>query len=202
MTKIKLCGLMREQDILAANQVMPEYVGFILTEKSRRHISLQRALEFKGQLEPSIKTVGVFLNDDPGAVVSAIRSGAIDMVQLHGDEDDTYISGLRAVTDKPLIKAYVIRSAEDVRRAECSSANFILLDGGMGQGQAFDWSLLRQIRRPYFLAGGLCPENVEQVVRLLRPFAVDVSSGIETNGIKDIKKMTAFVDAVRKEAVI
>ena len=121
------------------------------------------------------------------------------MVQLHGSEDEEYIAKLRTITDKPIIKAFIIRSIDDVKKAEQSTADYILLDGGKGEGKAFDWSLLKEIKRPYFLAGGLNPENVAAAVENLKPFAVDVSTGVETDGLKDSAKMTAFVNAVRKE---
>ena len=125
--------------------------------------------------------------------------GIVDVVQLHGTEDEEYLQKLRTITDKPIIKAFVIRSADDVKRAEQSSADYVLLDGGKGEGKAFDWSLLKEIKRPFFLAGGLNPENVTEAVKNLKPFAVDVSTGVETDGLKDIQKMTAFVAEVRKE---
>ena len=121
------------------------------------------------------------------------------MVQLHGTEDEEYLAKLRTITDKPIIKAFVIRSEDDVKRAEESSADYVLLDGGKGEGKAFDWSLLKEIKRPFFLAGGLNTENVAAAVKSLRPFAVDVSTGVETDGVKDTEKMTAFVAEVRKE---
>ena len=124
--------------------------------------------------------------------------GIVDVVQLHGSEDEEYIKKLRVITDKPIIKAFVINTAEDVKRAEQSTADYILLDGGKGSGKVFDWSLLKEIKRPYFLAGGLNTENAAQAVASLKPFAVDVSTGIETDGFKDAEKMTAFVAAVRK----
>ena len=120
-------------------------------------------------------------------------------VQLHGAEDNGYIRRLRALTDRPVIQAFRIRSEEDVRRAADSGADHILLDSGAGTGTAFDWALLRHIKRPYFLAGGLGPGKVERAVELLHPYAVDVSSGIETEGVKDPSKMAAFVAAARKE---
>ena len=112
---------------------------------------------------------------------------------------EEYLAKLRTITDKPIIKAFVIRSEDDVKRAEESSADYVLLDGGKGEGKAFDWSLLKEIKRPFFLAGGLNTENVAAAVKSLRPFAVDVSTGVETDGVKDTEKMTAFVAEVRKE---
>ena len=201
MTKIKLCGLSRIEDIEAANSIHPDYIGFVFAEQSKRRVSPLKATELKSKLDPKIKAVGVFLDDDLDLVAAMLNLGIVDLVQLHGNEDEKYIARVREITNKPIIKAFIIRNEDDVRRAEGSSADHILLDGGKGEGKAFDRSLLRSIKRPYFLAGGLGPDNVAQAVEELKPFAVDVSTGIETNGIKDIKKMTAFVNSVREVSV-
>lgn len=198
MTKIKLCGLSRTQDIEAANKLKPDYIGFVFAAKSKRRVSPLKATELKSRLDPEIKAVGVFLDDDLDAVAAMMNLGIVDLVQLHGSEDEEYIKKLRTITDKPVIKAFIINSAEDVKRAEASTADYILLDGGKGEGKAFDWSLLKNIKRPYFLAGGLNPCNAADAVRTLAPFSVDVSTGIETDGKKDEEKMTAFVNAVRE----
>ncbi len=199
MTKIKLCGLSRIQDIETANALKPDYIGFVFAEKSKRRVSHLQAAELKSKLNSDIKSVGVFLDDDLDMVASMMNLGIVDVVQLHGSEDEEYLKKLRKITDKPIIKAFVIRSIDDVKRAEQSSADYVLLDGGKGEGRAFDWSLLKEIKRPYFLAGGLNPENVAEAVKNLQPYAVDVSTGVETDGVKDIEKMTAFVAEVRKE---
>lgn len=198
MTKIKLCGLSRTQDIEAANKLKPDYIGFVFAAKSKRRVSPLKATELKSRLDPEIKAVGVFLDDDLDSVAAMMNLGIVDLVQLHGSEDEEYIKNLRTITDKPVIKAFIINSAEDVKRAEASTADYILLDGGKGEGKAFDWSLLKNIKRPYFLAGGLNPGNAADAVRTLAPFSVDVSTGIETDGKKDEEKMTAFVNAVRE----
>ncbi|MBQ1507007.1 MAG: phosphoribosylanthranilate isomerase [Ruminococcus sp.] len=198
MTKIKMCGLSRVQDIEAVNEIKPDYIGFVFAAKSKRRVSPLKATELKSKLKSDIKAVGVFLDDDLDMVASMLNLGIVDLVQLHGSEDEEYISKLREITDKPIIKAFVINSAEDVSRAEKSSADYILLDGGKGEGRVFDWSLLAEIKRPYFLAGGLNPGNAGAAVASLQPFAVDVSTGLETDGVKDKEKMTAFAEAVRK----
>lgn len=199
MTKIKLCGLSRMEDIQTANKLNPDYIGFVFAAKSKRRVSHLKAAELKSKLNTDTKAVGVFLDDDLDTVGALMNLGIVDMVQLHGSEDEKYLKRLRTITDKPIIKAFIIRSTDDVKRAEASTADYILLDGGKGEGKAFDWSLLKEIKRPYFLAGGLNPENVAAAVDNLKPFAVDVSTGVETDGMKDSEKMTAFVNAVRKE---
>ena len=199
MTKIKLCGLSRPCDIEAANELKPEYIGFVFVSNRRRYITPEKAKELKRLLAPEICAVGVFINEEPEKVACLLNHGVIDIAQLHGREDEDYIKQLRTLTDQPIIKAFRIEAAKDIEDAECCSADYVLLDSGAGTGAKFDWNLIRNIKRPYFLAGGLSPDNAEDAVAMLHPFAVDVSSGIETDGVKDKIKMAAFVAAVRKE---
>lgn len=199
MTHIKLCGLSRPCDIEAANRLLPEYVGFVFAEKSRRCITPEHAGRLCRRLASEIKAVGVFVDEEPETVAGLLQQGTIHIAQLHGGEDERYIAKTRTLTDKPIIKAFRVDSAEDVSDAQRSSADYILLDSGSGgTGSVFDWTLLQNLTRPYFLAGGLCPENITSAVNALHPYAVDVSSGIETDGLKDFTKMAAFVSAVRK----
>ena len=180
MTRIKLCGLSRLQDIETANTLLPEYVGFVFAPKSRRYVTRQHAAELKKHLAPGIRAVGVFVDEPPENVAKIVKRGIIDLVQLHGSEDEAYLRRLRELTAAPLIQAFRIRSGKDLAAAERSTADYVLLDAGAGDGKVFDWSLLENFRRPYFLAGGLDPENAGQAVQTLHPFTVDVSSGIET----------------------
>ena len=199
MTRIKMCGLRRPEDIEAAGELLPEYIGFVFFPGSKRYVAPETARTLKAGLNPGIRTVGVFVDAKPETVAKLLSDGTIDMAQLHGSEDEAYLADLRKRTDKPLIRAFRVRGTEDALRAQASSADEILLDAGAGDGKTFDWSWLRQVKRPYFLAGGLTPENAGRAVRELKPYAVDVSSGIETGGFKDIVKMRAFVRAVRME---
>lgn len=200
MTRIKLCGLTRECDIEGANALMPDYIGFVFAEKSRRYLSPERAAALKVLLHPAIKAVGVFVREAPEKVAELLKAGIIDIAQLHGGEDEDYIARLRALTDAPLIKAFCIDSAADIEAARRSSADYILLDSGNGgTGSVFDWSLISALDRPYFLAGGLSIDNLRDAIETLHPYALDVSSGIETDGFKDPTKMAAFVAAVRKD---
>jgi len=198
-TGIKLCGLTRPEDIACANRLKPDYVGFVFAKKSKRYVSPERAAGLKKQLDYRIKAAGVFVDEAPEKVAELLNDGIIDIAQLHGSEDASYIAALRSMTNKPVIDAYKIKSPADLEKAEKSTADYLLLDSGAGTGETFDWSILEGFERPYFLAGGLSPENAGRAVRTLHPYAVDVSSGIETNGLKDQKKMAEFVSAVRKE---
>lgn len=200
MTNIKLCGLSRPQDIKIANQLRPEFVGFVFAPHSPRYISHHQAQELKALLAPGIQAVGVFVREEVETVARLLNRGVIDMAQLHGGEGAEYIRQLRSRTCKPIIQAFSIAAAEDVALAEGSSADYVLLDSGAGTGTTFDWSLIGRLGRPYFLAGGLHAGNVEQALAQCHPYAVDTSSGIETDGVKDPDKMAAFVAAVRKEA--
>lgn len=199
MTKIKLCGMRRVIDIQTANNLKVEFIGFVFWPKSKRMVTPEEAAELKSILSPDIAAVGVFVDEKAETVAELLNRGTIDIAQLHGSEDEAYICHLRTLTRKPLIQAFRIREQKDLEAAALSSAESVLLDAGKGDGITFDWTLLRDFSRPYFLAGGLTPENVSAAIDQLHPYAVDISSGIETNGIKDAEKMTAFVKAVRKE---
>lgn len=199
MTKIKLCGLTRPEDITAANVLEPDFVGFVFAPKSRRCVTAEQGKALRNHLLPSIQAAGVFVDEEPERVAALLEEGIIDLAQLHGREDEDYLERLRALTGKPIVQAFQVKTPKDLERSQSSSADYILLDSGAGTGTTFDWGLLENLRRPYFLAGGLGPDNVVQAIRTLHPWGVDVSSGIETGGVKDFHKMAAFVAAVRKE---
>ena len=197
MTKIKLCGLSRPEDIDCANEIRPDFVGFVFWPKSSRYVDKDNAKRLKDMLAPSVKAVGVFVDEDAGVIADMANDGIIDRVQLHGKEDETYISKLRGLTQAKIIKAFKIRTKEDIKAATDSTADLVLLDAGMGDGQTFDWDLIKGITRPYILAGGLDCTNVKEAVTKLAPYAVDVSSGIETGSHKDPRKMREFVSIIR-----
>lgn len=199
--KIKFCGLSRPREIKAANALKPDFIGFVFVPESRRFVPPALAQQLRHALSPRIPAVGVFADEKPETIAALLECGIIDLAQLHGHETDLFVRRLQARTKKPVIQAFCIRNESDIQKARRSSADYILLDSGSGTGAAFDWSLIGEIRRPWFLAGGLNPVNVRTAIRTLSPFAVDSSSGIETNGKKDIKKMALFTDAVRKEYV-
>lgn len=202
MTRIKFCGLTRACEIAAANELRPEYVGFVFAPKSRRYIAPEKARELKQLLAKGIQAVGVFADESPETVAALLNSGVIDLAQLHGHEGGDYIRRLRALSHKPVIQAFRIGNRQDAAAAEESAADYILLDSGAGTGTVFDWKLIEKIKRPYFLAGGLSAENVEEAIASLHPYAVDVSSGIERDGKKEKGKMADFTAAVRKEHLL
>ena len=195
MTKIKFCGLKTLDDIQAGNKLCPEYVGFVFAPKSKRYVTPAQARQLRNALDKKISAVGVFVDENLSTVAELLNNGTIDAAQLHGNETDAYIKNLRGLTNKPIIKAF---QAENIAAAESSVADFVLIDSGAGGGKVFDWSLIN-LRREYFLAGGLTVENVGSAIELLHPFAVDVSSGIETDGRKDFSKMATFAEVVRRK---
>lgn len=200
-TRIKCCGMFRDQDIVAVNEARPDFCGFIVDfPKSHRSVSPERAAELAARLAPGILPVGVFVDEDPAVIARLIREGTIGAVQLHGHEDEGYIGQLRTMLPKgtPVVQAFRVRSAQDVARAEASSADLVLLDNGQGTGERFDWSLVKHVSRSFVLAGGLTPQNVAGAIRQVHPWAVDLSSGLETDGLKDPDKIKAAVAAVRE----
>ena len=193
-----MCGLSRMEDIEYANEVLPEFIGFVFAPKSRRYVSFEQAKKLRGGLDYRIAAVGVFVDEDIENIVRLVKDEVIDMVQLHGSEDNAYIAKLREMAEVPIIQAFKIIDSYDAESAVLSDADFVLLDSGMGTGKTFDWSLIKSINRPYFLAGGISPENAAQAVERFSPYAVDASSSLETNGVKDLSKMTALARAVRE----
>lgn len=199
MTAIKICGLFREQDIGFVNEARPDYAGFILHfPASRRNLDPDEAARLRRGLSPDILAVGVFVDQPPETVLAAAAAADLDVIQLHGSEDPRYIAALRARCSLPVWKAFRIRSRADLLAAAECDADGILLDNGCGTGEGFDWSLTEGFDRPFFLAGGLTPENIPEAVRMLHPQLVDISSGVETEGKKDRSKILAAVRAVRE----
>ena len=200
MTKIKICGLSRACDIGYVNEAGPDYIGFILLfPKSRRNVTPERAAILRAGLTPGIRAVGVFVDQPAEIVAAAAEKIGLDVIQLHGREDDGYIAALRARTPLPIWKAFRVRGPEDLAAAEQCAADEILLDNGWGTGEVFDWNLAGGLGRSFLLAGGLTPENIPQAVETLHPKLVDISSGVETDGVKDREKIIAAVHAARRE---
>lgn len=197
-TKIKFCGLRREEDVKLAASLGADFMGFILSDRFKRFIAPEKVGKLK-EYASSAKTVGVFVDEPMDYVVSAAKTAKLDMIQLHGSEDEEYIVEIKEKTGLPVIKMIKPVSLNDIMAGQHSMADLILLDSGAGgTGKTIDWSLAESLGRDYILAGGLNPGNVGDAVRKLKPFAVDVSSGVEESGIKDFEKMKAFASEVRK----
>lgn len=196
-TKIKICGLSRPEDMDYANRVRPDYIGFVFWDKSRRRVDRGQAEFLKKALAPGIEAVGVFVDAPCKEVIDLLESGIIDLAQLHGDETEEDIQYIKAATAKPVIKAVRVKTRYDVEAWLDSAADYLLFDSGMGSGVSFEWGLLDGVDRDFFLAGGLNAGNLRQAVELLAPYAVDLSSGVETDGVKDCVKMQEAADIVR-----
>lgn len=197
MTKVKLCGLRRKEDILAANRYGPDWIGFVFA-KSKRQVSKEEAAELKQLLSPKILAVGVFVDAPVTEMVSLYEAGIIDVIQLHGGEGPQVVEEIQARCSAPIIQAVSVRGKEDVEKALSSKADYLLFDSGNGgTGQSFDWAHLGEMKRPFFLAGGIRQENLEEALQL-HPFAIDVSSGVETDGYKDEEKIKQLMETVRR----
>lgn len=197
LTKVKICGLSRECDIEYVNRLTPDYIGYVFWQRSRRYVTREQAEALTRRLDEAITPVGVFVDEEPELVSRLANEGTIKVIQLHGHEDEAYLNELRNMTDAPIIKAFKIRGAEDIEKANTFPSDYILLDNGYGTGQTFDWSFVRGIKRPFFLAGGVNADNVRDAIDKLSPYAVDISSGVETDGYKDFDKMRHFINKVR-----
>lgn len=198
MARIKICGLMRAEDIEAVNKYRPDYVGFVLAP-SKRRVSAQDVRRMSAKLEPSIQRVGVFVDEDREMLAKIAENGIIDIIQLHGHEPEEDIVWLKARTKAAVIKAVSVRTGEDIEAYRHSVADYLLLDNGAGgTGNTFDWSALENIKRPFFLAGGLNASNIEEALKY-NPYCVDVSSGVETAGRKDAAKIQKIIDIVRRK---
>lgn len=198
--RIKLCGMFRDEDVVALNRVMPDACGFIFAfPKSHRNVSRKTLERLLLQVDEHIFRTMVLVDQrwQHAAYYQALVG--TDIIQLHGHEDNDYIEQLRTKMHSGIIQAFRVRGQADVERALASAADMVLLDAGQGSGETFDWDLVDGFaaRRPFMLAGGLTPDNVAEAVRTLHPWGVDMSSGIETRGRKDPKKMAAAVAAVR-----
>ncbi len=222
ITKVKICGLSRPEDIAVVNELHPDYIGFVFADFSHRYVDKETAGALKSQLNPWIQAVGVFVNEDVQFVAELMKDRVIDIAQLHGSEDNDYIAELRSLlkdsavnkatddtttdgsndvasdTAIKIIRAFNINKISSMEEIEESTADLVLVDSGTGSGETFDWSRLAEIKRPYLLAGGLSPDNIRDAVEALHPYGVDVSSGVETDKLKDPEKMRRFVELVRE----
>ena len=215
--KIKMCGISKVETIPAIVEAKPDYMGLVFAP-SKRQVTVEQAKTLVEELHKvyvkkygsdteydkndTIKTVGVFVNETVDNLVTIANEANLDAVQLHGDEDETFIQSLKERTNVEVWKAVQIRSAADVEEWIDSSADMLLFDAYHkdergGTGEVFDWSSLDAFERPFMLAGGIDSTNVARAIRTVRPYGIDISSGIETNGVKDDEKITAFTKIVK-----
>lgn len=205
MTKIKICGIKTENDCLILNEVLPDFAGFVFA-KSKRQIDKQTAKKLKHLLNKKIQTVGVFVNESPEIVFDLANDKTIDIVQLHGDEDESYMLYLKTKIHCPIIKAIRVKNSQQILDAQDFPSDYLLFDtytdkayGGIGE--CFEWSLIPKNIKPFFLAGGLTPENVSDAIKICNPYCVDVSSGVENCGEKSKEKIINFVNRVRSDQI-
>lgn len=187
MAKIKICGLRREDDINYVNILKPDYIGFILTSGFKRSIDKEQAKKLKSLLSPDIKAVGVFVNDTLDNINYFLDNGIIDIVQLHGNETPQFCNNI----DAPVIKYF---KPDDFDKINEYDTEFYLFDSGTGTGKTFDWSLIPKTDKPFFLAGGLNKDNIPIAEKEINPYCIDLSSAVETNGIKDFNKIKEIME--------
>lgn len=204
MSRIKICGIKSVKDIEYVNLLNPDYIGFVFARSSRQ-VTVEQVLELKRFLNKGIKTVGVFLNEDKEKVLEVAENVGLNIVQLHGTEDLSYIDYLSSYDKFEIWKALGIKSDQDIDEIKKYSQYRIVLDGAKaGQGKRFSWDsieeevLTEDFRKNLILAGGLNFNNVIEGIQRFKPFAVDVSSGVETEGKKDYIKMKEFIERVRQ----
>ncbi|MCM1115387.1 MAG: phosphoribosylanthranilate isomerase [Clostridium sp.] len=190
MAKIKICGIRRNVDIEYVNALLPDYIGFILSDGFRRSISFDTAKKLKAGLDSKIKAVGVFVDDDIDKINSALSAGIIDLVQLHGSETAEYCKKINA----PVIKYF---KPDMFAHIDEYDTEYLLFDSGTGTGKAFDWSKIPKTDKPFFLAGGIGADNIQNALEQVNPYCVDLSSSVETDGYKDYNKIKQIMESVR-----
>ncbi|WP_406535665.1 phosphoribosylanthranilate isomerase [Methanobrevibacter sp.] len=199
MVKIKICGLKRLEDIELVNKYKPDYVGFVFAD-SKRKVSHELASELKDNLDSDIVSVGVFVDAGQDEILELFDNGIIDVAQLHGSENEDYIIGLKDKTDNKLkiINAIEMSEEVDLDIYADTQADFLLLDSGKGSGKTFDWRLIsKNLKKEFFLAGGLDASNICQAIEEFKPYAVDLSSSLETEGYKDENKIKEIMEVIR-----
>lgn len=205
--KIKTCGLFREEDINYANELKPDYIGFVFAE-SKRKVGVEKAYNLKNKLDKEIKSVGVFVNDNLDFILNLIKDKIIDIIQLHGNEDNDFLDNLKTKTNAKIIKFIPVKNAESILNSLNIISDFILLDNLKGgAGKTFNWNYLKEafelnnnlkknFNEKYFLAGGLNKENIGEALKF-NPYCVDLSGGLETDGVKDYEKMKYIINITK-----
>lgn len=198
MVKIKICGLRRLEDIEMVNKYKPDYIGFVFA-KSKRKVSHELAAEMKEKLSPDIIPVGVFVNAPMDEIAELFENGTIEIAQLHGDESEDYINALKENTndEMKIIKAIEMSEDTDLSQYDDSPADYLLFDSGKGSGKTFDWRLIRNdLKKDFFLAGGINSKNVKEAIEEFDPYVIDLSSSLETDDYKDEEKIKEIMEAI------
>ena len=198
MVKIKICGIKRLEDISLVNKYKPDYIGFVFAD-SKRKVSHDLAYELKQNLDSDIISVGVFVDSPIEEIVKLFDDGVIEIAQLHGDEDEKYIKSLKDNTNDKLkiIKSVEMSDKTDLLKYDDLPADYLLLDSGKGSGKTFDWELIRNdLKKEFFLAGGLNSENVKELIMKFNPYAIDLSSSLEVDGYKDENKIKEIMEVI------
>ena len=198
MVKIKICGIKRLEDIEIVNRYKPDYIGFVFAD-SKRKVSHDLAKELRNNLDSDIIPVGVFVDSPQDEILKLFGEGIIEIAQLHGSESEQFILDLKKKTDGELkiINAIEMTQEIDLLEYNDSNSDYLLLDSGKGSGKTFDWSLIRKdIKKEFFLAGGLNSENVTQAIDEFNPYAIDLSSSLETDGFKDENKIKEIMEVI------
>lgn len=203
MTRVKICGITNLEDAINAAELGADYIGLNFYKKSPRHIEPNKAMEIIKKIPNNVKKVGIFVNEELNTAVDTAKKLNLDLVQLHGDEKPEYCKQLKDKSKKSIIKAFRIKTNNDIKNIGRYNADFLMFDAhkdGMfgGTGKTFDWKIIKAIKKPFFLSGGLNPENVKDAIKIANPFAVDVASGVEEKpGKKDYEKMKKFIEAAK-----
>ena len=198
MVKIKICGIKRLEDIEIVNRYKPDYIGFVFAD-SKRKVSHDLAKELMNNLDSDIIPVGVFVDSPQDEILKLFDDGIIEIAQLHGSESEQFILDLKKKTDGELkiINAIEMTQEVDLLEYNDSNSDYLLLDSGKGSGKTFDWSLIRKdIKKEFFLAGGLNSKNVTQAIDEFNPYAIDLSSSLETDGFKDENKIKEIMEVI------
>jgi phosphoribosylanthranilate isomerase len=199
MVKIKICGIRRFEDIKIVNKYKPDFIGFVFAD-SKRKISHGLAGELKDNLSHDIISVGVFVDASQDEILELFDEGIIEIAQLHGHENEQYIKTIKEKTDNKLkiINAIEISEDTDLSEYDSSVADYLLLDSGKGSGKTFDWRLIRKdLKKEFFLAGGLNSSNISQAIGEFNPYGVDLSSSLETDGFIDENKIRKIMEVVK-----
>lgn len=200
MVKVKICGIKDERLAPFINKLHPDYVGFILSKGFKRSVTAEVAAKIRRAVDKNVFTVGVFVNEPAVRVAEIVEAGIADLVQLHGDEDEGYIEELKGLCNATVIKSAAVRRGEVAPYPE--NCDYLLLDAYSpeargGTGVKVEWRRYYEIKKPFFLAGGITADNVREAVRAVNPFGVDSSGGLETDGIKDAEKIKKYIENAR-----